>query len=120
MKPRFQTDNDLDQRIVVATKRLDPGVDFQTALALGLHHVDDPDVLALAAREGRVLVSHDRKTMPKHFRDFIASQESPGVIIVSQKLPVGRAAELLHLLWSASEAEDYRNIVYDLPGRFFS
>jgi len=35
MKPRFQADNDLDQRIVVATKRLDPGVDFQTALALG-------------------------------------------------------------------------------------
>ncbi len=120
MKLRFQADNDLDQRIVVATKRLDPGVDFQTALALGLHDVDDPNVLALAAREGRVLVSHDRKTMPDYFRDFIASQESPGVIIVSQKLPVGRAAELLHLLWAASEAEEYRNIVYDLPGGFFS
>ncbi len=114
MKPRFQADNDLDQRIVVATKRLDPAIDFQTAPALGLHDVDDPDVLALAAREGRILVSHDRKTMPDHFREFIASQNSPGVIIVSQKMPIGRAAELLHLLWAASEAEEYANIIYDL------
>jgi hypothetical protein len=34
---------------------------------------------------------------------------------VSQRLPVGRAAVLLHLLWAASEAEEYTNVVYDLP-----
>ena len=78
MRLRFQADNDLDQRIVTAVKRL------ETAPALGLHRVPDPDVLALAAQEGRVLVSHDRRTLPNHFRDFIASQTSPGVIIVSQ------------------------------------
>jgi hypothetical protein len=114
-RPRFQADNDLDQRIVVATKRLDPAVDFQTAATLGLHHLPDPEVLALAAREGRILVSHDRRTLPIHFREFVASQRSPGLIIVSQRLPVGRAAELLHLLWAASEAEEYTNVIYDLP-----
>jgi len=114
MKLRFQADNDLDQRIVVATKRLDPSVDFQTAPALGLHDVDDPEVRALAASEGRVLVSRDRKTMPNHFREFISSHASPGVIIVSQKMPIGRAAEILHLLWAASEAEEYVSIIYDL------
>lgn len=115
MKLRFQADNDLDQRIVVATRRLDPLIDFQTAPALGLHEVDDPVVLALTAREGRVLVSHDRRTMPAHFRAFLLVQESPGLIIVSRRLPIGRAAELLHLLWEASEAEEYTNIIYDLP-----
>ncbi|MDQ3687189.1 MAG: DUF5615 family PIN-like protein [Acidobacteriota bacterium] len=98
MNLRFQADNDLDQRIVTATKRLDSAIDFQTAPALGLHNVGDPDVLALAARDGRVLVSHDRRTLPGHFREFITSQESPGLIIVSRRLPIGRAAELLHLL----------------------
>jgi hypothetical protein len=115
MRPRFQADNDLDQRIVVATRRLDPAVDFQIAAALGLHHLSDPEVLALAAREGRILVSHDRRTLPGHFREFVASRTSPGLIIVSQRLPVGRAAELLHLLWAASEAEEYTNVIYDLP-----
>lgn len=115
MRPRFQADNDLDQRIVVATKRLDPAVDFQTAAALGLHHLSDPEVLALAAHGGRILVSHDRRTLPGHFREFVSSHHSPGLIIVSQKLPVGRAAELLHLLWAASEAEEYFDVIYDLP-----
>jgi len=31
MRLRFQADNDLDQHIVTATKRLDPLIDFQTA-----------------------------------------------------------------------------------------
>lgn len=115
MKLRFQADNDLDQRIVTAVKRLEPSIDFQTAPAIRLHRVADPDVLALTAQEGRVLVSHDMRTLPDHFRDFIASQTSPGVIIVSQKLSIGRAAELLHLLWAATEAEEYTNIIYHLP-----
>lgn len=114
MKIRFQADNDLDQRIVVATKRLDPGIDFQTATALGLHGVQDPRVLSLAAQQGRVVVSHDRRTLPKHFNKFIEHQTSPGVIIISQKLPIGPVAELLHLLWAASEADEYVNVMYEL------
>ena len=115
MKPRFQADNDLDQRIVTAVRRLGPAVDFQTAPTLDLHGLSDPEVLALAAEQGRVLVSHDRRTLPYHFRQFIASRTSPGVIIVSQRLSIGRAAEFLYILWAASDAEEYINIVYDLP-----
>ena len=36
MKLRFQADNDLDHRIVIVTRRLEPAVDFQPAPALGL------------------------------------------------------------------------------------
>jgi hypothetical protein len=113
---RFQADNDLDHRIVVATRRLVPAIDFQTASALGLQgRVPDDRVLALAAEQGHVLVSHDRRTMPAHFARFIATHTSPGLIIVSQKLPIGTAAEWLYLLWAASEAEEYVNAIYSLP-----
>jgi hypothetical protein len=114
MKIRFQADNDLDQRIVVATRRLDSAIDFQTAHALKLHGVPDTLVLKRAADEARILVSHDRRTLPGFFREFIFTGTSPGLIIVSQRLPVGRAAELLHLLWAASEAEEYVNTMYEL------
>ena len=68
MKIRFQADNDLDHRIVVATRRLEAAIDFQTASALGLQGcVPDDRVLALAAEQGRILVSHGRRTMPAHF-----------------------------------------------------
>lgn len=37
MKIRYQADNDLNQRIVAAVRRLVPEIDFQTAVAAGLH-----------------------------------------------------------------------------------
>jgi hypothetical protein len=80
-----------------------------------LHGRADPEVLALAAQEGRILVTHDRRTMPGHFEIFIATQTSPGVIIVARTLPIGQAAAWLHLLWAASEAEEYVNAIYSLP-----
>jgi hypothetical protein len=115
MMLRFQADNDLDQRIVVATRRLDPTIDFQTAPALGLHGRADAEVLALAAQQGRLLVTHDRRTMPGHFERFIATQTSPGLLIVARTLPIGQASRWLHLLWAASEAEEYVNAIYSLP-----
>ena len=45
MKLRFQADNDLDQRIVLATRRLEKEIDFQTANQLGLHGLPAPDFL---------------------------------------------------------------------------
>lgn len=55
--------------------------------------VADPDVLALAAAQDRVLVSHDLKTMPRHLGDFLQAHGfSPGLIIVPQHMPIGQAA----------------------------
>ena len=115
MTLRFQADNDLDQRIVLATRRLDPAIDFQIAPEMGLHGLADPEVLALAVQQGRLLVTHDRRTMPGHFETFIATQTSPGLIIVARTLPIGQAAVWLHLLWAASDAEEYVNTIYSLP-----
>jgi hypothetical protein len=77
--------------------------------------MDDPDVLKLAATEGRLLVSHDRKTMPAHFGQFILSEESPGLLIVSQKLPISQVAEDLLLIWLASEPVEWVNQMRSLP-----
>jgi hypothetical protein len=44
--------------------------------------------------------------MPGHFRRFIETQASPGLVIVSQELDIGRAIEELLLVWAASEAGD--------------
>lgn len=115
MRVRFQADADLNQIIVKAVLRLEPAIDFQTAQAANLSGLRDPDVLRLAAQQGRVLVSHDRKTMPIHFSQFIASEESAGLLVVSQKLPIAQAAEELALIWLASEPEDWLNRIRSLP-----
>ena len=115
MKPRFQADADLNRHIVSATKRREPMVDFRTAQEAGLSGLDDEGVLAFGASEGRILVSHDRQTMPQHFGEFIQGHTSPGLLIVSQYLPVSAAAEELLLIWFASEADEWTNQIASLP-----
>jgi len=115
MKVRFQADADFNQIIVRATLRREPTIDFQTAQTAKLSGLKDEDVLAIAAKGGRLLVTHDRKTIPHHFAGFIASQTSPGVLIVPQKLPVANVVEDLILIWAASEAEEWINRIHSLP-----
>ncbi|MEG5160882.1 DUF5615 family PIN-like protein [Microcoleus sp. AT3-A2] len=86
---RYQADADLNQAIVTGLLRRESTIDFQTAFAAGLEGVKDSDVLAIAAQQRRVLVSHDhRKTMPSEFAEFITTNQSAGVIIVSRKIPM--------------------------------
>jgi hypothetical protein len=47
---------------------------FFHALEVGAAGKDDPEVLGIAANEGRILVSHDLRTMPGHFAEFIAGR----------------------------------------------
>ena len=70
MKVRFLADADLNRAIVSGVLRREPSLDFLTAQAAGLRGMNDPEVLALAAEQRRVLVSHDVGTMPAHFRAF--------------------------------------------------
>lgn len=115
MKVRFQADADFNHVILSATVRREPGVDFQTATAAGMEGLQDQDVLRVAAREGRVLVTHDRRTMPGHFLDFIQNETSSGLLIVSQKLAISAAVEDLILIWFATEAEEWKNQSWSLP-----
>jgi hypothetical protein len=56
MSLRFQADADFNETILRAVWRREPGLDVQTAEAAGLRGLSDPEVLALAARDGRVLI----------------------------------------------------------------
>jgi len=115
MTVRFQADANLNQIILWAVRRREPAVDFQTPMEAGLTGLNDPAVLAVAAREGRVLVTHDRKTMPRHFFEFISTETSAGVLIIPQSLSVAAAVDDLLLIWYATEAEEWINQIRSLP-----
>ena len=109
MKVLYQADADLNIAIVLGTIRAEPSIDFQTAVEAGLQGRPDPKVLAIAARDGRIIVTHDHKTMPQHFADFIADNSSPGVLIVPQHIAISTAIHELVLIWVATEAEEWTN-----------
>lgn len=115
MQIRFQADADLNLTIVHATLRREPVIDFQTAGVAGLSGQRDIDVLAIAAQQQRVLITHDQKTMPWHFAQFISQQISSGVLVVPQHLPISVVVDELLLIWGASGSEEWTNRISYLP-----
>jgi Domain of unknown function (DUF5615) len=113
---RYLADADLNEGIVAGCLRREATMDFLSANEANLEGVPDPKVLALAADQDRILVSHDFQTMPQHFGDFLQARgSSPGVLLVPQYLPIGEAIEELVLIWSASDAEEWENRILKIP-----
>jgi hypothetical protein len=116
VKVRFLADADLNKAIISGVLRREPSIDFLTAQAAALREMKDPEVLALAAAQQRVLVSHDVGSMPGHFRVFRdAGQHSAGVFLIRQSLEIATAIEELLLIWLVSEASEWKNRLEWLP-----
>jgi hypothetical protein len=115
MRVRFQADADLDGRIIRGLRRTAPEIDIRTASDAGLAGVEDPEVLQIAADSGRILVSQDRRTMPRHFTRYVDRTPSPGVILVREMVPISVVIEELILIWTASEAEEWLNRLVWIP-----
>jgi hypothetical protein len=115
MKVRFQADADFNAEIRAGVVRREPRIDFQTAEDADLRRLPDSEVLEFAAQQNRILVTHDHRTMPKHFADFILHHSSPGVFIIAQTISVRMVIEELLLIWTASESAEWRNLIVELP-----
>ena len=109
---RFLTDENFDPAIVQELRRKQPRLDIITAVEAGTLGLKDPALLAFAAQKQRIIVSHDKRTLPDHLADFlVAGHHSPGIMLVPGELPIGRAIEALLLVWEASSPSDWQDIV---------
>jgi hypothetical protein len=90
-------------------------LNFKRAEEVPLEGLSDEAVLAIAGKDGRVLVSHDVTTMPDHFREFIRHNDSPGIVLVPQQLNIGRAIESILLISEACSEHDLANRVCLVP-----
>lgn len=59
-------DENLKQQIVNGLRRRLVDVDIVTIRQAGLAGTPDPGVLAWAAEQGRVVITHDTRTMARH------------------------------------------------------
>jgi len=54
--------------------------------------------------------------MPTHFENFLAaSNQSPGVFLIAQLLSIGRAMNLVLMVWEASRPDEWRDLCTHLP-----
>ena len=109
-------DENFDQRILRGLRLRLPDLDFVIAQNIGLGGSADPDLLDWAAREDRVVVSHDINTVTKFAGDRLRqSLPLPGVIIVPEQMEIGPAINDLEVLIECSATADLDHQIQYLP-----
>lgn len=110
------TDENLDGNIVRGLLRRVAGLDIVRVQEVGLSGVDDPTILAWAAEQGRVLVTHDVETMTRFAYERVeAGLPMPGVIEVVSSASIGQAVEELALIVECFDDGDLDAQVLYLP-----
>lgn len=115
---RFAADENLNERLVLALLRRLPSLDIlrvrDTPVAAG----SDGEVLAWAAAEGRIVITHDGRTMPAEaWVRIAAGLPLPGLVIVPGDAPARAILEHLALIAEAGAPGDVRDRVLFLPSR---
>jgi hypothetical protein len=113
---RLASDENFNQDIVRGLLRRLPNLSIVSVQETGPLGAADPTVLAWAAAEGRILLTHDRKTMPNFAYERVgAGLETPGVYVVSDRIPVDQAIDELYLLATCSRDGEWDGQVVYVP-----
>jgi hypothetical protein len=115
---RYAADENFNNDIVWGLLRRNPELDILRIQDAGLVGADDPTVPAWAADTGRLLLTHDVKTITRYAYERVARGESmPGVVEVSRLVPIGSVIDDLLLLAEASTENEWQGQILYLPLR---
>ena len=113
---RLVSDENFNGDIVRGLILRHPDIDLVRLQDMGLEGLDDPAVLAWAAANNRILLTHDRATMPDFaYSRVAAGQPMPGVFVVNDRLPVRQAIDELLLIDACSEQAEWAGLVLYMP-----
>jgi len=83
-RPRFLADHDLNEQIVTGVLRRAPALEFVRARDVAMSERADAEVLAYAAHNGFIVVSHDVTAMPSAAHARMSSyQKMAGLLEVA-------------------------------------
>ena len=113
---RLAADENFNGDIVRGILRRMPHVDLVRVQDVGISGADDVTLLDWAAREGRVLLTHDVSTITRFAYERVrAGLAMPGVVEVSRTVPIGRAIEDILLLVECSLDGEWVGQIRYLP-----
>ncbi|HRQ38234.1 MAG TPA: DUF5615 family PIN-like protein [Chloroflexota bacterium] len=113
---KFAADENFDNRILRGLQRHLPDLDVVRIQDTAIAGADDSIVLEWAAREGRILLTHDEKTVPQYAYERIGAEEMvAGVIVVSDTLSIRSVIEDLLIIATCSSAPEWVNQIQRLP-----
>lgn len=110
---RLAADENFNADIVRGLLRRLPDLDIVRVQDAGLSGADDPAVLEWAAREDRIVLTHDISTLVSSAFERIASGRSmPGVFAARSSGPIGLTIEDVVLLAECSVEEEWDSILH--------
>jgi uncharacterized protein (DUF433 family)/predicted nuclease of predicted toxin-antitoxin system len=113
---RLLSDENFNGDIVRGLLLRRPELDLRRVQDVGLEEADDPTILAWAAAHNRILLTHDRATMPDFaYTRIVTGQPMPGVFVVNDRTVVRQALDELLLLDACSEQAEWAGLVVYLP-----
>jgi hypothetical protein len=113
---RLLIDQDLDHDILRGLLRRVPQLNAVMTFEIGMSEATDPQLLMWAAQEGRIIVTHDRRTMPAHAAELMdAGENIAGLFVVSRNLPLHQVIRDLELMVTCSENDEWVNVICYLP-----
>jgi hypothetical protein len=102
---KLLADENIESALTAGLRR--NAVDIVTVQEAGLTAAADDEVLAWAASHGRVLLSHDRRTMNQHSYARVARGEAmPGVLLIGKGVSIGRVIYMLIEMIEPMEPHD--------------
>jgi hypothetical protein len=114
--PPVLIDENFNHRILRGVRLRTAHLDFVVAQRGGAGGAADALLLSWAAEQRRVVLTHDRQTLPKFAYDRVRSNQlMPGVIVVSDEMPIGQAIEELTMYLECGSPQDFENLVIFLP-----
>lgn len=113
---RFLTDENFNEMIVRGLLRRSKGLDLLSVRQAGLESAEDPIVLASAAEEGRIVLTHDVNTMPGFAADRIKrGLRMPGLFVVPSSAQIGGIIDDLLLITQCSSDDEWEKQTLFLP-----
>jgi hypothetical protein len=113
---RLLVDQNFNGHIVEGLRRRDPDLDLNHVRDVGLEAAPDPTILEWAATQDRVLLTHDRRSIPALAYVRVApGHRMPGVFLVSDRMPPGQAIDEIILAVQCLSSDDCEDIVKYFP-----
>jgi predicted nuclease of predicted toxin-antitoxin system len=116
---RLASDADVHGEIIRGLRRRIPQVDLVRVQDAFAESTPDPEILAWAASENRVVITNDRNTMLElAYRRVSAGESVPGIIATTNRQSIGSAIDDISLIAEYMPEDEIRNqIVVFLPFR---
>lgn len=113
---RLLSDENFNGDIVRGLLLRRPDLDLRRVQDVGLEEADDLTILEWAAANNRILLTHDRATMPDFaYARVVAGQPMPGVFVLNDRMSVRQAIDELLLVEACSEQAEWAGLVVYLP-----